>query len=97
MAREQRKLAAVVAADVVAYSRLMGRNENGALAAWPQSCRTASNGALSQRSQSTVVSKRARLLPKSTATSKEHGYFLSSCANDNCVVWRFDAGGRSIA
>jgi hypothetical protein len=64
MAREQRKLAAVVAADVVAYSRLIGRNENGALAAWPQSCQTASNCALSQRSQSTAVSKRARLLPQ---------------------------------
>ena len=37
MASEQRKLAAVVAADVVAYSRLMWRNENAALAAWPQS------------------------------------------------------------
>ena len=32
MAREQRKLAAILAADVVGYSRLMGRNENGTLA-----------------------------------------------------------------
>ena len=31
MAREQRKLAAIVAADVVGYSRLMGRGENGTL------------------------------------------------------------------
>lgn len=30
--REQRKLAAVLAADVVGYSRLMGRNEAGTLA-----------------------------------------------------------------
>lgn len=32
MAREQRKLAAIVAADVVGYSRLMGRNESGTVA-----------------------------------------------------------------
>jgi adenylate cyclase len=32
VAREQRKLAAIVAADVVAYSRLMGRDESGTLA-----------------------------------------------------------------
>ena len=32
MAREQRKLAAIVAADVVGYSRLMGRDESGTLA-----------------------------------------------------------------
>lgn len=32
MAREQRKLAAIVAADVVGYSRLMGRDEGGTLA-----------------------------------------------------------------
>ncbi len=32
MAREQRKLAAVLAADVVGYSRLMGRDESGTLA-----------------------------------------------------------------
>ena len=32
MAREQRKLAAILAADVVGYSRLMGRDESGALA-----------------------------------------------------------------
>src|SRR5262245_6803799 len=32
LAREQRKLAAIVAADVVAYSRLMGRDESGTLA-----------------------------------------------------------------
>jgi len=29
LAREQRKLAAIVAADVVGYSRLMGRDESG--------------------------------------------------------------------
>ena len=32
MAREQRKLAAIVAADVIGYSRLMGRDESGTLA-----------------------------------------------------------------
>jgi class 3 adenylate cyclase len=32
VAREQRKLAAVLAADVVGYSRLMGRDESGTLA-----------------------------------------------------------------
>jgi hypothetical protein len=32
MAREQRKLAAIHAADVVGYSRLMGRDERGTLA-----------------------------------------------------------------
>ena len=32
MGREQRKLAAIVAADVVGYSRLMGRDESGKLA-----------------------------------------------------------------
>ena len=31
MAREQRKLAAILAADVVAYARLMGRDESGML------------------------------------------------------------------
>ena len=31
-AREQRKLAAILAADVVGYSRLMGRDESGTLA-----------------------------------------------------------------
>jgi class 3 adenylate cyclase len=30
--REQRRLAAIVAADVVGYSRLMGRDESGTLA-----------------------------------------------------------------
>jgi hypothetical protein len=38
VAREQRKLAATLAADVVGYSRLMGRDENGALAALVVSC-----------------------------------------------------------
>ena len=33
MARELRRLAAIVAADVVGYSRLMGRDESGTLAA----------------------------------------------------------------
>ena len=32
MARDQRRLAAIVAADVVGYSRLMGRDESGTLA-----------------------------------------------------------------
>jgi adenylate cyclase len=32
VAREQRKLAAILAADVVGYSRLMGRGESGTLA-----------------------------------------------------------------
>ena len=32
MAREQRKLAAIIAADVVGYSRLMGRDESGTFA-----------------------------------------------------------------
>ena len=32
MAREQRKLAAILAADVVGYSRLMGCDERGMLA-----------------------------------------------------------------
>src|SRR5215469_12625476 len=32
LAREQRKLAAIVAADVVGYSRLIGRDESGTLA-----------------------------------------------------------------
>ena len=32
MAREQRRLAAIMAADVVGYSRLMGRDESGTLA-----------------------------------------------------------------
>src|SRR6476646_9571410 len=32
LAREQRRLAAIVAADVVGYSRLMGRDETGTLA-----------------------------------------------------------------
>ena len=32
VAREQRKLAAILAADVVGYSRLMGRDEGGMLA-----------------------------------------------------------------
>ena len=39
MAREQRKLAAIVAADVVGYSRLMGRDENGTLARLPSIAR----------------------------------------------------------
>jgi adenylate cyclase len=32
VAREQRRLAAIIAADVVGYSRLMGRDESGTLA-----------------------------------------------------------------
>ena len=32
VAREQRKLAAILAADVVGYSRLIGRDESGTLA-----------------------------------------------------------------
>ena len=35
MAREQRKLAAILAADVVGYSRLMGRDESARWRAWP--------------------------------------------------------------
>jgi class 3 adenylate cyclase len=31
LAREQRRLAAIVAVDVVGYSRLMGRDESGML------------------------------------------------------------------
>ena len=38
MTREQRRLAAIVAADVVGYSRLMGVDESGTLAAL-KSCR----------------------------------------------------------
>ena len=33
MTTEQRRLAAIVSADVVGYSRLMGRDESGTLAA----------------------------------------------------------------
>ena len=33
MARDQRRLAAIVSADVAGYSRLMGREESGTLAA----------------------------------------------------------------
>jgi class 3 adenylate cyclase len=33
--REQRKLAAILAADVVGYSRLTGRDEGGTLARFP--------------------------------------------------------------
>src|SRR6185437_4303854 len=33
MAHDQRRLAAIVSADVVGYSRLMGRDESGTLAA----------------------------------------------------------------
>jgi class 3 adenylate cyclase/TolB-like protein len=36
LAREQRRLAAIVSADVVGYSRLMGRDEGGTLAALKQ-------------------------------------------------------------
>ena len=32
MARERRKLVAILAADVIGYSRLMGRDESGTLA-----------------------------------------------------------------
>ena len=32
MVREQRKLAEIVTADIVGYSRLMGRDESGTLA-----------------------------------------------------------------
>jgi hypothetical protein len=35
LARERRKLAAIVAADVVGYSRLMGRDQSGTLAQLP--------------------------------------------------------------
>ena len=33
MARDQRRLAAIISADVAGYSRLMGHNESGTLAA----------------------------------------------------------------
>ena len=39
MAREQRRLAAIVAADVVGYSRLMGRDESGTMI-WLKAHRT---------------------------------------------------------
>jgi adenylate cyclase len=39
MAREQRKLAAILAADVVGYSRLMGRDESGTLARLREHCK----------------------------------------------------------
>jgi class 3 adenylate cyclase len=32
--REQRRLAAIAAPDVVGYSRLMGRDESGTVARW---------------------------------------------------------------
>jgi class 3 adenylate cyclase len=35
VAREQRKLAAILAADVVGYPRLMGRDESARWRAWP--------------------------------------------------------------
>jgi hypothetical protein len=41
LAREQRKLAAIVAADVVGYSSLMGRDESGTLALWSATGRNA--------------------------------------------------------
>jgi len=37
VAREQRKLAAILAADVVGYSRLMGRDDGGTPAQGPVS------------------------------------------------------------
>jgi class 3 adenylate cyclase len=43
MAREQRKLAAILAADVVGYSRLMGRDESGTLARLPSIARNVWN------------------------------------------------------
>ena len=42
LVREQRKLAAILAADVVGYSRLMGRDESGTLARIPRSSRLSS-------------------------------------------------------
>ena len=38
MSRDQRRLAAIVSADVVGYSRLMGRDESGTLARRPHHC-----------------------------------------------------------
>jgi adenylate cyclase len=39
VAREQGKLAAILAADVVGYSRLMGRDESGTLAGLREHCK----------------------------------------------------------
>jgi hypothetical protein len=49
LAREQRRLAAILAADVVGYSRLMGRDERGTL----QNCAAA--GPIDSRKKSTAV------------------------------------------
>jgi adenylate cyclase len=38
MTAEQRRLAAIVSADVAGYSRLMGREESGTVRATPSSC-----------------------------------------------------------
>jgi hypothetical protein len=55
VAREQCKLAAIVAADVAGYSRLMGRDESGTLAGAPARSSQGTIGALhvTRRSQFT--------------------------------------------
>jgi adenylate cyclase len=49
VAREQHKLAAILAADVVGYSRLMGQDESGTLAQF--------HSALSSKSTSSKIAQ----------------------------------------
>ena len=48
---EQRRLAAIVSADVAGYSRLMGRDESGA----PRACASIARRAWSQHSHATAA------------------------------------------
>jgi hypothetical protein len=57
VAREQRKLAAILAADVVGYSRLMGRDESGTRALLV-GCRMTSGRQLLNASSSACEPKR---------------------------------------
>jgi class 3 adenylate cyclase len=63
LAPEQRKLAAILAVDVVGYSRLMGRDESGTLARLQDQMTSSVVGAVGRRRQGAQVAIAERSVP----------------------------------
>ena len=85
MSREQRKLAAILAADVVGCSRLMGRDESGTLARSASSERSTCRRGTGQAGQLTAsladVRSTARILASRLVRARDGSCFLQ-CTND---------------
>src|SRR3982074_1331479 len=75
--RMTRRLAAIVAADVVGYSRLMGRDENGTLARF--------KGHMTERHEATLVRPGRRRVKPTGARALGAG--LVNLTGDGALVW----------